>query len=132
MYSNNDLFTYTTPNNSGNANQQFICQKAGYYKIDYSIICFSVSYGNRVQWYVEPLLNNVVQIGRSWGYTRAHVTGGFVWSCNCTATIVLNLAVNDYFGFRIRVAKNDTSVGDNFSGLGFVAGSVCTLQYLGN
>lgn len=130
-YANTDLFTYVTPTN-GSANQGFICQKAGFYKIDYSIICFSVNYQNRVQWYVRPTLNNVVQVGRSWGYSRAGVLGsGYVWSCNCTATIVLEMAVNDYFSFYLQVAKNDTSVGDDFNSLGLDAGSVCTMQYLG-
>ena len=132
-YANTDLFTYVTPTNAGSAGQGFVCQKAGYYKIDYSIICFSVTYYNRVQWYIEPLLNNAVQVGRSWGYSRSGVVNnGYVWSCNCGATIVLNFNVGDYFGFRVRVAKNDSTIGDDFNSLGLDSGSVCTLQYLGS
>ena len=131
VYANTDLFTYVTPVDGG-ANEGFICQKAGYYKIDYSVQCFSINYQNRIQWLMIPILNNVNVDGKSQGYTRAGVLGsGFVWACNCTASMVLLFAVNDYFGLKIKCAKNDTTANDNFDSTGIDIGSTCNFQYLG-
>jgi hypothetical protein len=131
VYANTDLFTYVTPVDGG-ANEGFICQKAGYYKIDYSVQCFSINYQNRIQWLMIPILNNTNTDGKSQGYTRAGVLGaGFVWACNCTSSMVLFFEVNDYFGLKIKCAKNDTTADDNFDSTGIDIGSTCNFQYLG-
>ena len=79
-----------------------------------------------------PILNNTNTDGKSQGYTRAGVLGaGFVWACNCTASMVLYFEVNDYFGLKIKCAKNDTSADDNFDSTGIDIGSTCNFQYLG-
>tara|TARA_R110000787_G_scaffold204043_1_gene314592 strand:- start:1747 stop:3963 length:2217 start_codon:yes stop_codon:yes gene_type:complete len=130
VYSNTDLFTYVNP--VGGANEGFICQKTGYYKFDYTIVCFSATYANRVQWLCRPYINTTLQVGRAWDYTRSKATaGGYAWSCNCTGSFVAYMTASDYFTMQIRCAKNDNSLGDDFNGLGLDAGSSCTMQYLG-
>ena len=130
VYSNTDLFTYVAP--VGGTNEGFICQKAGYYKFDYSIVCFSATYANRVQWLCRPHINTTLQVGRAWDYTRSQATaGGYAWSCNCTGSLVAYMAVSDYFTIQMRCAKNDNTLGDDFNGLGLDGGSSITLQYLG-
>ena len=128
---NTDLFTYVNPLGGPLGARGFVCQKAGWYKCDYSLVCFSSAYADRVQWHVNTYQNTTLIPGRSWGYTRSKVGGGYVWSCNCSSTFLTEMNVGDYIDFQIVVAKADNSLGDDFSGLGMGGSSTCIFQYLG-
>ena len=130
-YPNTNLFTYVNPLGGPLGSRGFICNKAGLYKCDYSLVCFSSTYSNRVQWHVYTYKNTTMIPGRSWGYTRAQAGGGYVWSCNCSSTFLVEMENGDFIDFQIVVAKNDNSLGDDFSGLGLGGSSTCIFQYLG-
>ena len=101
------------------------------FKCDYSLVCFSATYADRVQWHVNTYKNTTLIPGSSWGYTRANAGAGYVWSCNCSSNFLVEMEVGDYIDFQIDVAKGDSTLGDNFSGLGMGGLSTCIFQYLG-
>ena len=66
-YANTDLFTYVNPLGGPLGARGFVCQKAGWYKCGYSLVCFSAAYADRVQWHVNTYKNTTRIPGRSWG-----------------------------------------------------------------
>jgi hypothetical protein len=122
-------FNYITINITSSNNTGFICQIAGYYRIDYSMSFQNNSYLDRASVWTRIYVNNAALLsGISFCYIRLN-TYGTVGTCSGSAVVNLNIGNN--IDLRCAIAKNSASYNNDFSGFTGIAGSGIILTYLG-
>lgn len=132
---NSDIYTYTTPSSSSDTGIKLL--KAGKYKVSYTLNFRNVSYNNRTNFItivvkhssaITPTITEIPAT-KSFGYAR---DDNFAAYATTTATAIIDVSANEYIKCETKVAKNDTSFNDSFSGIDFIANSTIIVEYLGN
>ena len=133
---NSDLFSYTAPSSSQNTGFQL--KKTGQYKISYTVNWNNVGYNSRINYWcdlvkhssaVSPSITTCTG-SHSFAYSRDDNFAKYATTAN--TTIIDANGVNEYIKIRCRVAKNDGSFNDNFSGIRQQAQGSIIIEYLGN
>ena len=123
--------TYVAPDvNNGGANTGFICQTAGYYKIEYILNVKNETYMDRVCWFSKIMINGAGIQQRTFIYTRANDVM-YVQYGSASAATIQYCNQNDYIQLLTLVAKNSNYFNNNFEGLIGDTGSNFIITYLG-
>ena len=123
--------TYVAPDvNNGGVNTGFICQTAGYYKIEYILNVKNETYMDRVCWFSKIMINGAGIQQRTFIYTRANDVM-YVQYGSASAAIIQYCNQNDYIQLLTLVAKNSNYFNNNFDGLIGDTGSNFIITYLG-
>jgi hypothetical protein len=132
---NSDIYSYTTPTSSTNTGIKLL--KAGKYKVSYTLNWWNSSYNNRVNfwsWLVKHSsaitpTETELKGSRSFAYSR---DDNFAAYSSTTSVAIVDVAANEYIKCKTLVAKNDTTFGDDFSGLTYHQNSSLIIEYLGS
>lgn len=132
---NSDLFSYTAP--SGTQNTGFQLKKTGSYKVTYTANWSNVTYNNRVNFWCDVVKHSSAHTttittcdgSHSFSYARDN---DFVKYCTNSNSTIIDASANEYIKVRCRVAKNDGSFDDNFSGIRQQQNGSIIIEYLGS
>jgi hypothetical protein len=132
---NTNIYSYTTPTSSTNTGIRLL--KAGKYKVSYTLNWVITTYGNRVNFFSQIMKHSSAITptktefpgSRSFGYAR---DDNFAKYATTTCVTVIDVAANEYIKCQTTVSKNDTTFGDNFSGINYHQNSSIVIEFLGN
>lgn len=132
---NTNIYSYTAPSSSTNTGIRLL--KAGKYKVSYTLNWDNSSYNNRVNYFsrivkhssaITPTETEFAGT-RSFGYSR---DDNFAKYATTTCVTVIDVEANEYIKCKTEVAKNDSSFGDDFSGVIYHQNSSIVIEYLGD
>ena len=123
--------SYEAPNvNTGGVNTGFICQTAGYFKLEYIINVKNEAYNERVCWFSRIMVNGAEIQQRTFIYTRSN-DNMYIQYGRATVSMIHYLNPNDYVQLLTIVAKESSDFNNNYYGLIGDTGSNFIFTYLG-